>query len=147
MKKEWILGHTLKVNKINRLKRKAFTLLEILLVLFCLAILSTLAIPKITAYHQSACTKKLQIALMNFKITLQHQNQALELYQTPLDWDKLYANLDFNTKDCHFQKQKEGFIAINGEYQAYFVLKNGVMECQYQKSSRLHKGESYCDIF
>ena len=43
--------------------------------------------------------------------------------------------------------KKNGFIGINQDKKVYFIIKNGILECEHTKSATLHNGESYCDIF
>ncbi|WP_297812545.1 prepilin-type N-terminal cleavage/methylation domain-containing protein [uncultured Helicobacter sp.] len=121
----------------------AFTLLELVLVLSLLGILLTFGIPQFSHYTQSACIKKLQLQVLNLKLTLKAQKQQ----KLPTDWNVLYQNLDLKPSSCSFEKQKNGFIANDNGRKAYFVLKNLILECQHTKSARLHNGESLCDIF
>ncbi|EES88837.1 prepilin-type N-terminal cleavage/methylation domain-containing protein [Helicobacter canadensis] len=126
---------------------KAFTLLEVLLVLLLLGILLSFGIPKFFNYQQSACDKKLQIQVLNFKIALRNHIKAQNNSAQNLDLSKLYKNLDMQPSRCYFKIQNNGFIGINSDKSVSFVLKNGILECENTKSSTLHNGESYCDIF
>lgn len=123
--------------------KKAFTLLELVLVLSLLGILLTFGIPQLSHYTQDACIKKLQLQVLNLKLTLKAQKQQ----QLATDWNALYQNLDLKPSACYFEKQKNGFIANDNGRKAYFVLKNLILECQHTKSTRLHNGESLCDVF
>ena len=38
-------------------------------------------------------------------------------------------------------------IGINQDKKVYFIIKNGILECEHTKSATLHNGESYCNIF
>ncbi|TLD86776.1 type II secretion system protein [Helicobacter sp. MIT 05-5294] len=128
----------------KNLKRKpAFTILELVLVLSLFGILLSFGIPHLSHYTQNACIKKLQLQVLNLKLTLKSQKQQ----KLATDWNALYQNLDLNPSKCYFQKQKNGFIANDNGRQAYFVLKDTILECQHTKSARLHNGESLCDIF
>lgn len=123
--------------------RKAFTLLEVILTLLLIGILLSIGIPQFSDYTRSACTKKLQLQTLNLRLDLKAQLQARQ----SINWDSLYSHLDFTSKDCHFSKQKDGFIINHHGNKAYFKLKDSLLECQYSKTSRLHNGESMCDIF
>ena len=123
--------------------KSAFTLLEIILTLLLAGILFSIGIPYFHSFTDSACLKKLQLQTLNLRLALKSQlNQSQSMH-----WDALYAHLDFKTKDCHFTKQKNGFIINYHDKKAYFVLKNSLLECQHAKSARLHNGESLCDVF
>lgn len=123
--------------------KPAFTLLEIVLTLLLAGILFSIGIPYFHNFTNAACLKKLQLQTLNLRLTLKSQlNQKQNV-----DWDALYAHLDFKTKDCNFAKQKNGFIINYHDKKAYFVLKNSLLECQHVKSARLHNGESMCDVF
>ncbi len=127
----------------KQLKHKsAFTLLEMVLVLSLLGILLSIGIPQLNHYTQNACIKKLQLQVLNLKLTLKSQKQQ----NLTIDWGALYQNLDLKPSTCYFEKQKNGFIANDNGRQAYFVLKNLILECQHTKSARLHNGESMCDV-
>lgn len=123
--------------------RNAFTLLEIILTLLLVGILLSVGIPHFANYTKNACVKKLQLQMLNLRLELKAQ---LQTGQT-INWDSLYSHLDFTSKDCHFSKQKDGFVIHHYGANAFFRLKDSMLECQYSKSSRLHNGESMCDIF
>lgn len=123
--------------------KQAFTLLELVLVLSLLGVLLSIGIPQLSRYTQNACIKKLQLQVLNFKLTLKSQKQQ----KLAINWDTLYQNLDLNPSQCYFEKQKNGFIANDHGRKTYFVLKNLILECQYAKSAHLHNGESLCDVF
>lgn len=122
---------------------QAFTFLEITLTLLLVGILLSIGIPQFSSYTKNACIKKLQLQTLNLRLDLKMQLQTRQ----KINWDSLYSHLDFFSKDCHFDKQKDGFIVNHHGNKAYFKLKNSILECQYPKTSRLHNGESLCDIF
>ncbi len=121
--------------------QKAFTLLEIVLVLLLLGILLSIGIPNFLNLTQNTCIKKLQLQVLQLKFALKTQHKQA------INWDALYEHLDFKAGNCNFAKQKNGFIANDNGRKAYFVLKNSVLECQHTKSAKLHNGESLCDVF
>ena len=123
--------------------KSAFTLLELVLVLSLLGILLSFGIPHFSHYTQNACIKKLQLQVLNLKLTLKAQKQQ----RIATDWNALYQNLDLKPSACYFEKQKNGFIANDNGRKAYFVLKPLVFECQPTKSARLNNGESLSDVF
>ncbi|MBX7490635.1 prepilin-type N-terminal cleavage/methylation domain-containing protein [Helicobacter turcicus] len=122
---------------------QAFTLLEVILTLLLIGILLSFGIPQFSNYTKSACVKKLQLQTLNLRLDLKAQLNAKQ----KINWDSLYDHLDFTSKDCHFSKQKDGFMINYYGAKAYFKLKNSTLECQYSKTARLHNGESMCDIF
>lgn len=122
---------------------QAFTLLEVILTLLLVGILLSIGIPQFSNYTKSACVKKLQLQALNLRLDLKAQLNAKQ----KINWDALYEHLDFTSKDCHFSKQKDGFIINYHNSKAYFKLKNSTLECQYSKTAHLHNGESMCDIF
>lgn len=123
--------------------QKAFTLLEVILTLLLVGVLLSIGIPRFSHYTKSACMKKLQLQTLNLRLDLKHQLQTRQ----EINWDSLYSHLDFTTKDCNFSKQKNGFVINHYGEAAFFRLKDSILECQYSKTSRLHNGESLCDIF
>ncbi|WP_299549866.1 type II secretion system protein [uncultured Helicobacter sp.] len=123
--------------------RKAFTLLEVIFTLLLVGILLSFAIPQFSDYTKNACVKKLQVQVLNLRLDLKAQLQARQ----QINWDSLYSHLDFTSKDCHFSKQKDGFVINHYGKKAYFRLKDSILECQYSKTSHLHNDESMCDIF
>ncbi|TLD82698.1 prepilin-type N-terminal cleavage/methylation domain-containing protein [Helicobacter sp. MIT 11-5569] len=125
------------------MQKRAFTLLEIVLTLLLTGILLSIGIPHFTNYTKSACAKKLQLQMLNLRLELKAQLNT----QQKVNWDSLYKHLDFDAKDCHFSKQKDGFVIHHYGAQAYFRLKDSILECQHTKSAQLHNGESMCDIF
>ncbi|WP_134044296.1 prepilin-type N-terminal cleavage/methylation domain-containing protein [Helicobacter pullorum] len=128
-------------------KRNAFSLLEIILALILLGILLSFALPKVFNYQQSACDKKLQLQVFNFKTALRTQIKTQNTQNPSIDLQKLYDTLDMHPSTCYFETQKNGFIGINQDKKVYFIIKNGILECEHTKSATLHNGESYCDIF
>lgn len=122
-------------------KHTGFTLLEFVLTLLLLGILLSIAIPQFRDFSKHTCVRKLQLQMLELKLTLKAQKH------TNINWDMLYEPLDFTTKNCNFSKQKNGVIANIEGQKVYFVLKDLILECQYSKSAKLHNGESLCDIF
>ena len=123
--------------------KKGFTLFEVLLTLMLIGILASFALPKVQNYQRSACVKKLQSEILAFKLAFNHQKNN----EIPINLESLYKVLDFVPSQCYFQKQKNGFIAINKDKKVYFVIKDNLLQCQANKSTRLANGESFCDSF
>ena len=88
---------------------------------------------------------KLQMQIFNFKIAL--KKQINQTNNPNIDLMGLYTHLDLKPSNCSFQTQKNGFIAINGDKKISFILKNGILECQPNKTDKLHNNESLFDIF
>lgn len=110
-----------------------------------MGVLFTLALPQFANYRQSSCMTKLQLQVFNFKLALKKQINQQGIPN--IDLMALYTNLDLKPSNCSFQTQKNGFVAINGDKQISFIVKNGILECQPTKSARLHNNESLCDVF
>lgn len=108
-----------------------------------IGILASFALPKVQNYQRSACVKKLQSEILAFKLAFNHQKNS----EIPINLESLYKVLDFVPSQCYFQKQKNGFIAINKDKKVYFVIKDDLLQCQANKSARLTNGESFCDSF
>ncbi|MDA3968008.1 prepilin-type N-terminal cleavage/methylation domain-containing protein [Helicobacter sp. WB40] len=123
--------------------KSAFSLLELVLTLLLLGILLSFGIPNIFNYNKSVCNKALQLQILNLKIALKNE---LKTNQT-INIESLYKHLDMSKSSCYFEKQKGGFIGINEDKKVFFKLKNNILECEHTKSSKLHNGESFCDIF
>lgn len=85
--------------------------------------------------------KKIQLQMLQLRLNLKEQKQ-----QGSINWDALYAPLDFKTQNCHFDKAKNGISANIYGSMVHFVLKNNILECQHTKSAKLHNGESLCDV-
>ena len=105
-----------------------------------MGILLSLAIPKFGDYQESSCITKLQLQVFNFKLALKNQHNKIDL---PV----LYETLDLKPSHCYFEIQNDGFIGINGNRKIYFVINEGILECDFTKSANLHNGESLCDVF
>lgn len=123
--------------------KNAFSLLELVLILLLLGIILSFGIPNIINYNSSACNRALQLQVLNLKIAL---NNKIKNNQT-ISMESLFEHLDMSKSYCYFEKQKNGFVGINGDKKVFFILKNNVLECEHIKSSKLHNGESFCDIF
>ncbi|CAM2978060.1 prepilin-type N-terminal cleavage/methylation domain-containing protein [Helicobacter burdigaliensis] len=130
-----------------RFKKRAFSLFEVLITLILLGILSTLALPKFYAFREGACTKKLQLQIFEVKLKIAGKREQNNGEIEKVDFSDVFENLDFKQSSCYFKKQKNAILGVNGDKKVSFVIKNGILECQNTKSSRLHNGESYCDIF
>lgn len=115
--------------------------------LILLGILSSLALPKFYAFKEGACTKKLQLQIFDAKLKIASKREQNAIGIENIDFSDVFNGLDFVQGSCYFKKQKNGVIGVNGDKKVSFILKNGILECQNTKSSKLHNKESYCDIF